>query len=430
MLILSHPTGNANVRQAARALNEARLLSEFWTSICWQQEQRLNRVLPDSTVRELNRRSFSDVRPEQIHTVPWREVGRLMSLRLGLSSLSRHETGAFSVDAVYRSLDHKVARRLQSRPNVTAVYAYEDGALATFRAARERGAKTIYELPIGYWRAHRELLEEEAALEPEWANTLRGKSDSEHKHHRKDEELKSADQIIVPSQFVRRTLLKAGPLKGSIHVIPYGAPPIHTTEQKRPTASPKIKVIFVGMLSQRKGLGYLLRAVEKLGPNVELTMIGKYVGRCRALDAALRVHRWIPSLSHDEVLQEIRCHDVMVFPSLFEGFGLVVLEAMSCGVPVIATAQGGAPDFLEDGKDGFLVPIRSAEAIAERLELLIRDRDRLGAMSQAAVRKAARHSWESYRQHLIHTVRRALAEDALAPLSATWSPELQVSNPC
>src|SRR6185436_12376479 len=183
-----------------------------------------------------------------------------------------------------------------------------------------------------------------------------------------------------------------GPLKGSIHVIPYGAPPIHTTQEKRPTTGPKIKVIFVGMLSQRKGLGYLLRAVEKLGPNVELTMIGKHVGRCRALDAALRVHRWIPSLSHDEVLQEIRCHDVMVFPSLFEGFGLVVLEAMSCGVPVIATAQSGAPDFLEDGKDGFLVPIRSAEAIAERLELLIRDRDRLGAMSQAAVRKAARHS--------------------------------------
>jgi len=184
MLILSHPTGNANVRQAARALNEAGLLSEFWTSICWQQEQRLNRVLPDSTVRELNRRSFSEVRPEQIHTVPWREVGRLMSVRLGLSSLSRHETGAFSVDAVYRSLDHKVARRVQSRPNVTAVYAYEDGALSTFRAARELGAKTIYELPIGYWRAHRELLEEEAALEPEWANTLRGKSDSEQKHHR------------------------------------------------------------------------------------------------------------------------------------------------------------------------------------------------------------------------------------------------------
>jgi len=103
---------------------------------------------------------------------------------------------------------------------------------------------------------------------------------------------------------------------------------------------------------------------------------------------------------------------------------------MSCGVPVIATAQSGAPDFLEDGKDGFLVPIRSAEAIAERLELLIRDRDRLFAMSQAAVRKAARHSWESYRQQLIHTVRHALAEDALAPLSATWSPELPVSDPC
>ncbi|HEY6183167.1 MAG TPA: glycosyltransferase family 4 protein [Terriglobales bacterium] len=430
MLILSHPTGNANVRQAARALNDAGLLAEFWTSICWQQGQALNRLLPNSTVRELNRRSFSDVRPEQIHTAPWREVGRLMSLRLGLSSLSRHETGAFSVDAVYHSLDRKVARRLQRKTNVTAVYAYEDAALATFCAARECGIKTIYELPIGYWRAHRELLEEEAVLEPGWADTLRGKSDSEEKRHRKDEELMFADQIIVPSQFVRRTLLKAGPLKGSIHVIPYGAPPIHTTKDKRPTTASKIKVIFVGMLSQRKGLGYLLRAVEKLGPHVELTMIGKRVGECRALDAALRGHRWIPSLSHDEVLQEIRRHDVMVFPSLFEGFGLVVLEAMSCGVPVIATAQGGAPDFLEDGKDGFLVPIRSHEAIAEKLELLMRHRDRLFAMSQAAIRKAAQHSWESYRQHLIHTVRQALAEDVLTPLSATWSPELQVCNPC
>jgi glycosyltransferase involved in cell wall biosynthesis len=99
--------------------------------------------------------------------------------------------------------------------------------------------------------------------------------------------------------------------------------PLNETSNDRPL---QIKVIFVGMLSQRKGLGYLLRAVEKLGPNVELTMIGKYVGRCRALDAALRVHRWIPSLSHDEVLQEIRCHDVMVFPSLFGGLDLSFLK--------------------------------------------------------------------------------------------------------
>src|ERR1051325_10933025 len=239
MLIFSHPTGNANVRQAARALNDAGLLAEFWTSICWQQGQALNRLLPDSTIRELTRRSFSDLRPEQIHTAQWREIGRIMYLRFGLSSLTRHQTGAFSVDAVYHSLDRKVAQRLRSKTNVSAVYAYEDGALATFRAARERGAKTIYELPIGYWRAHRELLEEEAELEPEWANTLRGKSDSEEKHHRKDEELYFADQIIVPSQFVRRTLLKADPLKGTIHVIPYGAPPIHTTAEKRPIEGSK-----------------------------------------------------------------------------------------------------------------------------------------------------------------------------------------------
>src|SRR5215813_11327313 len=160
MLILSHPTGNANVRETARALNEAGLLSEFWTSIYWRRENALNRVLPKTLVHELNRRTFSHVSSDQVHSNPWREAGRLLSTRLGLSRLNQHETGFFSVDAVYRSLDQKLATALRRNNNVRGVYAYEDGALNTFTAARARGLKTIYELPIGYWRAHQELLNE------------------------------------------------------------------------------------------------------------------------------------------------------------------------------------------------------------------------------------------------------------------------------
>ena len=428
MLILSHPTGNANVREAARAFNEAGLLSEFWTTVNWQEKHGLNRVLPESILRELNRRAFPFVRRGQLHSNPWREAGRLLCGRLGLSSLTQQEDGPFSIDTVYRDLDRKVAMRLPHRSNVNAVYSYEDGALATFRAAQAEGIKAIYELPIGYWKVHRELLEEEAVLQPEWANTLRGKSDSDAKLRRKDEELGLADQIIVPSEFVRQTLTKAGALKALISVIPYGAPPSTHTNTKRTAPNTKMKVIFVGMLSQRKGLGYLLHAVEKLGSSVELTLIGKRVGECTAVDTALRVHRWIPSLSHSEVLQEIGRHDVMVFPSLFEGFGLVVLEAMSRGVPVIATPQGGAPDFMADGEDGFLVPIRNAEAIAEKLELLMRDRGRLASMSQAALCKATQHSWENYRQRLVNAVEQTLLQHASTRVSMSWPVELQACN--
>jgi alpha-maltose-1-phosphate synthase len=411
MVILSHPTGNANVRQAAQALEEAGLLAEFCTSVYWRPDCRLSYVLPGSVTRLLDRRAFPHIPAKAVRCHPWPEVGRLLANQMGCSRLVRHETGLLSVDAVYRNLDRYVARRLLRKRNVLAVHAYEDGALESFRAARHLHIRSIYELPIGYWKSYRDLMLEEAELQPAWADTLSGNADSKAKRDRKDEELALADVILVPSQFVRRTLLKAEKVRALIRVVPYGAPagPSRVLKSAR-GGREKLRVIFVGSLGQRKGLSYLLKAIEMLGSRVELTLVGKRVGVCSTRDAACRKYRWISSLPHHEVLDEIQQHDVMVFPSLFEGFGLVLLEAMACGIPVIATPNGAAPDFLTDGEDGFLVPIRDAEAIAAKLYTLSLDRDRLAAMKLTARRKAALQSWESYRAHLVGVMQQALAE--------------------
>ena len=162
MLTFTHPTGNANVREAARALNEAGLLSSFWTTVYWREESLLNSLLPAALASELSRRAFPHVQREQVHSYPWLEAGRLVARRMGLSQLTRHETGPLSVDAIYRSLDRKVASWLLRATDVLAVYAYEDGALESFRAAQQQGIRVIYELPIGYWRAYRKILGEEA----------------------------------------------------------------------------------------------------------------------------------------------------------------------------------------------------------------------------------------------------------------------------
>ena len=426
MVLLSHPTGNANAREAARALNEVGLLSELWTSVYWRREHPLNLLLPGTVIRELNRRAFPHVDRNQVRCNPWRETGRLLANRLGFSTLTRHEVGRFSVDAVYRSLDRRVAARLHRESDVFAVYAYEDGALESFRAARNLGIRTVYELPIGYWRFGRELLKEEAALQPEWAFTLPGNSDSKEKLERKDEELALADHIVVPSEFVRRTLSRGAPLQARMSVVPYGAPSLGSAISKAFAPAGKLRVIFVGMLSQRKGISYLLRAVEQMASKVELTLIGRRVGQCSVLDSALQAHRWIPSLTHSEVLQEIERHDVLVLPSLLEGSALVVLEAMSRGVPVITTPHGGAPDFLSDGEDGFIVPIRDSEAIAEKLEILLGDRAWLATMSEAATRKAAQHSWQHYRERLASTVKETLKYPAHLDISRT--PQFEACN--
>jgi starch synthase len=104
----------------------------------------------------------------------------------------------------------------------------------------------------------------------------------------------------------------------------------------------------------------------------------------------------------------MRRHDVLVLPSLFEGFGLAITEAMSQGIPVVTTAHTAGPDIIDDGIDGFIVPIRSAEAIAEKLEVLARDRERLRAMKISAREKAQAHSWENYRRALITMAREVM----------------------
>jgi alpha-maltose-1-phosphate synthase len=430
MILFSHPTGNANVREASRALSEAGLLSEFWTSVCWNEDHVLNALLPRSVSRELGRRAFPNIRRDQVHCHPWIELGRLGSRQLNLSGWLRHERGRFSTDAVYRGLDSRVAERLHRAPHIRGLYAYEDGALAGFRVAKQLGIKTIYELPIGYWRSYRELMEEEACLEPEWAATLQGRADSDEKLRRKDEELALATEIIVASNFVKDTLRKAGRLEAQVSVLPYGAPAGPVVPPRSRADDGKLKVIFVGALSQRKGLSYLLNAVQKLSSKIELTLIGRRVAECRPLDVALRAHRWIPSLSHAALLEEMSRHDVFVFPSLFEGFGLVLLEAMSLGLPVITTPHTAAPDFVSDGEDGVIVPIRDAHAIGEKLELLMLDRDRLAAMSHAAIRKAAQHSWEQYRNRLAATVSQALAKDTETCSTASSLSQMQVCPSC
>jgi glycosyltransferase involved in cell wall biosynthesis len=123
------------------------------------------------------------------------------------------------------------------------------------------------------------------------------------------------------------------------------------------------------------------------------------------MEKALRENRWIKTAPHDEVLRLMREHDVLVFPSLFEGFGLVILEAMAQGTVVIATPHTAAPDLFEDGDGGFVVPIRSADAIAERLTQLGEDRNLLAAMSAQAQAVAARWNWNRYREGLMGVVR-------------------------
>ncbi len=396
MILLSHPTGNANVRGALRAFDEVGLLAGYFTTLGFTPEQLAR--MPAGLARRLQRRSY--ILPEdKLSTRPLREALRLAS------------KGRFvSVDAVYTDLDHHVARQIESGhiPGATrAVYAYEDGADATFTAAQNHGLHRIYEQPIGYWRAARRIQEEEAELQPAWAPSLDALRDASAKLDRKDRELSQAECVVAASTFTRETLNEYPGALSTVTVIPYGC--IANDAPPEPPTPGKLRALFVGGLSQRKGLSYLFEAVTGMESALELTVVGRRPATpCPALDTALAKHRWIETLPNDEILALMRRSDVFIFPSLFEGFGLVLTEALSQGLPIIATPHTAAPDIITDGREGFIVPIRDATTIREKLELLADDTDRLAAMKEAAWQRSRELTWSRYAQRLVEAVKSAM----------------------
>jgi glycosyltransferase involved in cell wall biosynthesis len=396
-VLLAHPTGNQFFRQLASALHRSGRLAEAATSIDWPADGWIARCLPGSWARELERRSFAAALGFPVVAHGPREWGRVLASRLGWTGLLRHESGVFSIDTVNREFDAWVARRLLRRRHATAVYAYEDAALATFTAARQLGLPRYYDLPIAYWETSHRLLAEEADRWPEWESTLESTRNSPAKLARKTRELELADIVICPSEFVAASLPPDPRGTRRVVVAPFGSPEPQVRAQREPRPGAKLRVLFAGSMSQRKGLADLFAAVRGLRrPDVELVVMGSPVAGPAFYRRVGPEFTHEPPRPHAAVLALMRSCDVLCLPSIVEGRALVVQEAMSQGLPVIVTPNTGTTDVVEDGVNGFVVPIRSPERLAARLTWCADHRPELAAMGAVAARRAALFSWASY----------------------------------
>jgi glycosyltransferase involved in cell wall biosynthesis len=132
-------------------------------------------------------------------------------------------------------------------------------------------------------------------------------------------------------------------------------------------------------------------------------MIGRIVGDDSALRPWQDLFHHIDHIPQSELAEAFRKADVFVFPTLVEGMPLVVIEAMASGLPVITTPNGPG-DIVRDGVDGFLVPPRNVDAIAERLEQLRLDPNLRISMGRAARERALKFTWEYYREKVVQRI--------------------------
>lgn len=406
-LVVTHPVGNQNVRAALKGFIDAGISTSFETTIATFPGGILNLLGSVKPFSVLNRRCFDRSVEKGASLWPWLEMGRLIAMRTGLQRLTRHEHGFFCVDAVYKSLDKHVAKKLDRSRGNASVYGYEDGSLHTFRAAKKCGATCFYDLPIGYWRAGQKIFEDQRNLWPEWGTTIPGLKNSLSKLMAKDEELTLADRIYVASRYTASTLQEYPGKLAKIEIIPYGFPPIALTRTYAPLINRRLRILFVGGLSQRKGIANLFAAVKRLKRFVSLTLVGpKPMEECAALEKELLHHTYMNSVSHDDVLRLMHDHDVLVFPSLFEGFGLVITEAMSQGTPVITTERTAGPDLIENGTDGWIIEAGSVDAIYHALANILTTPNQIRTVGEAARQRAQKRPWEIYGRELAESVMR------------------------
>jgi len=172
-----------------------------------------------------------------------------------------------------------------------------------------------------------------------------------------------------------------------------------------PQPDTKFRAIFVGQLLVRKGLKYLLEAWARLNlHNAELLLVGNLMDEVRSTVTSYLAR---PDVRHlgfvPDPVAAYSSATVFVFPSVDEGSAKVTYEAMACGLPVIVTPNAGS--LAIDGEDGFIVPIRSVEALMEKLLFFYENREAAHVMGKTARRHIETYTWDAYETNLIATYR-------------------------
>ena len=168
-------------------------------------------------------------------------------------------------------------------------------------------------------------------------------------------------------------------------------------------------VLFVGGLSRRKGVNFLLEAISilkvKYNRSLKVAIVGDGPLRdeLRKLCVKLKISNQVEFLGiQKNVNNFMRSSKVFVLPSRWEGFGLVIIEAMSNMLPVIATNVGPIPEIIENGKDGILVPPENPKALARAINNLLESEELREKLSKAAYKKVReRYSINTYSVHML-----------------------------
>jgi glycosyltransferase involved in cell wall biosynthesis len=283
--------------------------------------------------------------------------------------------------------------------NATVVVCVQGSALCTFRRAQRRGVKCVLiaQTPDPHVEAEIVLAEESRlGLRPQRAAARNAYAE------RVRQEFAHADLIMANSEFTKSDIVTNGVPETKVVVTQLGVDQdkFKARDSSRASSEPNV-ALFVGSVQARKGVIHFARAVDELRKK-DIDIIGRAVGvvdrayaRCLQPFIESKAIQLVGPTSHHRLTSEYENADVFVFPTLSDGYGLVVLEAMACGVPAVVSNRCGAP--VIDGTNALVVPHGNASALSDGIERILQDASLRETLRQGGLQTARSVSWPAYR---------------------------------
>ncbi|OKS85143.1 hypothetical protein RG47T_0587 [Mucilaginibacter polytrichastri] len=303
-----------------------------------------------------------------------------------LASLKSNMPLAFSTKLAYLAKNEQDRASAKFVRECDIFMFYNGSGLSTMKKAHEMGKICIVEAVNSHVDYQEVLLREEHEK-----YGLAWRPFDKLEKAKRLEEYEKADYILLPSDFVKRSFIEYGFDSKKLIKVPYGFSAFSNTNVKAEDTSGDFNVLYVGSVSVRKGLRYLIEAFTMLKhPKKKLLIVGPQ-SKITGIDGmVLPPEIEFLGVLKGEALENVyKRGNVFCLPSIEEGLALVLGEALSFGIPIIATSNTGADEIVEDGKDGFIVPIRDSKSIFEKLKLIADDSELYAYLRRNAKEKAA-----------------------------------------
>lgn len=398
-----HP-GSQNSWQRAVAFQEAGTLAWYATSLHFRRDglaMRFARQLPDRLrcrlEQSLSRRSCAELDPQYL-----RRMGFLEPLEVALRR-ARLRSLADRLDSTGNRRFGSLITRLAGREPVEALWTHNGCALEAFRWAKAHGITCVLDQSVGHPRAMNAVLAAEQRRAQEFT-AVAYQPYSDAWIERTDAEVALADCVVVGSHFAYETMIRNGCPRDKLRIIPYGYDETLFPDQQPvrvPVDGRPLELLFVGSIQARKGVAHLLEAIRQVPPHVaRLTMIGRLDVPSATFSRYADLVRHIPQLPRSKIAAHMRAADVLVLPSLFEGGGIVLYEALASGLAIIqsrACGDGVIADQKDVGANGIVLREVSAAVLVQAIQSAATDPNRLAQWQAASWRRRHTRSWAVYR---------------------------------